>query len=505
MILRNPADHDAPHQPGAGQSLRVQLAALAGLIVAIVILLSTGLAFWLSSTTRLSVIDSDLRMKSYRLASQLADADADQLRTEVATFRRTNPRMEVAASLAGEEVFYGDPVPVAGPFSVGSTGDLLSENTYRGERTIVRKTPSGVTVAVAQEIDPAHLVSGSWGAASLVVLGAGGLLAWASGALISAVGLRPVRRLHRAIDVANETEQPTQLPVEGDDEFAEIAEAVNEMIGTLEESKTRQAQLVADASHELKTPLTSMRTNIELLMMLYNSGKQDQISAQDRADLERDVLAQMEEMSILIGDLVDLARDEAHQGVEPEDFRLDEVLEEAVDRVRRRRPDVTFLFQADPWIIHGDRFAMGRAPLNLIDNAAKWSPEGGTVRVSLKAATRNAVLIVDDSGPGIAPEERTKVFERFYRAPESRSMPGSGLGLAIVKQVFDRHGATVVAEESDDGGARFRVVFPGRSPENALGGEGGETLEGESGAVASTARAALSSSSSRVIPKKSYS
>lgn len=335
-----------------------------------------------------------------------------------------------------------------------------------------------------------HAVSGSWGAAALVIVGVGGLLAWLSGAMISAVGLRPVRRLHRAIDDANEKEQLSELPVEGDDEFAEIATSVNSMISTLEESKTRQAQLVADASHELKTPLTSMRTNIELLMMLYNSGQQDQISAQDRADLERDVLAQMEEMSILIGDLVNLARDEAQQGVEPEDFRLDEVLEEAVDRVRRRRPDVTFLFQADPWIIHGDRFAMGRAPLNLIDNAAKWSPDGGTVRVSLKAATRNAVLIVDDSGPGIAPEERSKVFERFYRAPESRSMPGSGLGLAIVKQVFDRHGATVVAEESDDGGARFRVVFPGRLPDDV---------------VPDDAERELNASESRVIPKKSYS
>lgn len=196
-------------------------------------------------------------------------------------------------------------------------------------------------------------------------------------------------------------------------------------------------------------------------------------------------MAQMEEMSILIGDLVNLARDEA-QGAEPEDFRLDEVLEEAVDRVRRRRPDVTFLFEADPWVIHGDRFAMGRAPINLIDNAAKWSPEGGTVRVSLKAATRNAVLIVDDSGPGIAPAEREKVFERFYRAPESRSMPGSGLGLAIVKQVFDRHNATIVVEESDDGGARFRVVFPGRLPDD-------------------DSRDLASEHTSRVIPKKSYS
>ena len=354
---------------------------------------------------------------------------------------------------------------------------------------MVRRSTSGVTVAMSQPLDVFSIVSGSWGAAALVIAGTGGLLAWIAGTAISAVGLRPVRRLHRAIDAANESDQLTELPVDGNDEFAEITTSVNKMISTLEDSKTRQAQLVADAGHELKTPLTSMRTNIELLMMLYNSGRQDQISEQDRKDLERDVMAQMEEMSILIGDLVNLARDEAQQGAEPEDFRLDEVLEEALDRVRRRRPDLAFQFEADPWVITGDRFAMGRAPINLIDNAAKWSPQGGTVRVSLKAAKRNAVLIVDDSGPGIPADQREKVFERFYRAPESRSMPGSGLGLAIVKQVFDRHNATIVAEESDDGGARFRVVFPGRPPEV----DGADVQE------------APAETTARVIPRKSYS
>lgn len=496
MILRHYDGEQAPHQPGAGQSLRLKLAVLASCIVAVVILLSTSLAFWLSATTRMDMIDADLQTKTYGLAAQLTQDDITepaQVRAEVEAFRRANPRVKVAASPKGSDVFYGDPVPVAGPYMEASTGDEISEHTYSGQRTVARRTTEGVTVAMSQPTDPLNLVSGSWGAAALVIVGAGGLLAWAAGALISAVGLRPVRRLHHAIDEANESDELAQLPVEGDDEFAQITSSVNTMIRTLEESKTQQAQLVADASHELKTPLTSMRTNIELLMMLYNSGQQDQISAQDRADLERDVLAQMEEMSILIGDLVDLARDEAMRGTEPEDFRLDEVLEEAVDRVRRRRPDVTFQFHADPWVIHGDRFAMGRAPLNLIDNAAKWSPKGGTVRVSLKAATRNAVLIVDDSGPGIAPEQRAKVFERFYRAPESRSMPGSGLGLAIVKQVCDRHGATIVAEESDDGGARFRVVFPGKAPEaDDSSGEG----EGD---------AAQAETTLKVIPKKSYS
>lgn len=493
MILRRFTGEEARQGTAApGRSLRNSLAVLASGIVAVVILLTALFTYRLSETTRLTVMDDDLRSRTYGVALQLKDLEADDregFENALAEFRRATPWVKVSAAPAGANAFYGDPVPVAGPYAATSSGDLLSQRTVAGERVVVRRSDSGVTVAMSQQLDVFNIVSGSWGAAALVIAGTGGLLAWFAGAVISAVGLRPVRRLHRAIDVANESDQLTELPVDGDDEFADITTSVNKMISTLEDSKTRQAQLVADAGHELKTPLTSMRTNIELLMMLYNSGQQDQISEQDRKDLERDVMAQMEEMSILIGDLVDLTRDEAQQGTEPEDFRLDEVLEEALDRVRRRRPDLAFQFEADPWVVTGDRFAMGRAPINLIDNAAKWSPQGGTVRVSLKAAKRNAVLIVDDSGPGIPEDQREKVFERFYRAPESRSMPGSGLGLAIVKQVFDRHNATIVAEESDDGGARFRVVFPGRPPESE-----GEKVE-----------AAAAETKARVIPRKSYS
>ena len=487
MIVRATSRAEGERRPGAGRSLRVKLAVLAGFIVAAVIALTTTVAFWLSDTTHEGMLDTELRSKTLGIARQLEGADADTVRAELEAFHRANPMTSIAVSSADDNTFIGDPVPVAGPYTRTPAGDAVSARSVSGERIVVRRTPDGMVVAAAQSEDPYGRVSGSRAAALLVVIGVGSLLAWISGALISAVGLTPVRRLHRELDTANESTGPRELPVEGDDEFAAVTASINTLINSLEDSKQRQAQLVADAGHELKTPLTSMRTNIELLMMLYNSGREDQISKEDRADLERDVLAQMEEMSILIGDLVNLARDESHE-TEPEDFRLDEVLEEALDRVRRRRPDVTFLFHADPWVIRGDRFAMGRAPINLIDNAAKWSPQGGTVRVSLKAAKRNAVLIVDDSGPGIPPEERAKVFERFYRAPESRAMPGSGLGLAIVKQVMDRHGATIVAEESDDGGARFRVVFPGRPPSEDASVDDAEQQE----------------ISSRVIPKKSY-
>ena len=110
----------------------------------------------------------------------------------------------------------------------------------------------------------------------------------------------------------------------------------------------------------------------------------------------------------------------------------------------------------------GDSHSIGRAILNLMDNAAKWSPADGVVRIEMtKLDSAKVQMTISDSGPGIPVEDREKVFERFYRSIQARSMPGSGLGLAIVHQVVERHGGTITAEESDDGGAMFRLILPG--------------------------------------------
>ena len=157
---------------------------------------------------------------------------------------------------------------------------------------------------------------------------------------------------------------------------------------------------------------------------------------------------------------------------------ISELISQGIERVQRRRPDVTFTTHLIDWQLRGDSFALSRALLNLLDNAAKWSPEGGVVRVWMQpiagegsdAAASGAAdfseseveIRVADSGPGIPKEDREKVFDRFYRSIKARAMPGSGLGLAIVKQVIERHHGVIVADESDDGGALMRVVLPGQ-------------------------------------------
>lgn len=280
-------------------------------------------------------------------------------------------------------------------------------------------------------------------------------------------GLQPLARLRRATDRVTETGQLHQLSVFSQDEVGVLTQSFNNMMNALHASQEKQKELVADASHELKTPLTSLKTNIELLLLVSREDA-PKIPEQDRKDLERDVLAQLEEMSLLIGDLVDLAREDgAERQYEPVD--IEECLQASLTKVQRRRPDVNFAVHSQPWETMGDAYSLNRALLNLLDNAAKWSPDHATVRVwmepiaSADSKQPEAVEIrFADSGPGIPPEDREKVFDRFFRSIKSRSMPGSGLGLAIVKQVVESHGGAIVADESDDGGALIRLVLPGR-------------------------------------------
>jgi two-component system sensor histidine kinase MprB len=253
----------------------------------------------------------------------------------------------------------------------------------------------------------------------------------------------------------------TPIAISGDDELARLTASFNSMLGALAESQERQRRLVADAGHELRTPLTSLRTNLELLAA---SDRPDapSLSEQDRKEISDDVRAQVEELTTLVGDLVELAREDAPQVVH-EPVELTDVVERALARVSRRAPDVQFDINLAPWNLLGDANALERAVLNLLDNAAKWSPPGATVDVRLVATDHGtAELHVADVGPGIAEADLPYVFERFYRSPDARTLPGSGLGLAIVAQVASRHGGNVRASRRPEGGTLMILELPGR-------------------------------------------
>jgi two-component system, OmpR family, sensor histidine kinase MprB len=309
-------------------------------------------------------------------------------------------------------------------------------------------------VVMAQSMEPTQRTLDRLGLVFWVVGVSGVLIAGVAGWAVATNSLRPVRRLTDAAEHVALTEELKPIEITGDDELARLTIAFNSMLVALDASQRRQRQLIADAGHELRTPLTSLRTNIELLAQADRRGD---LSESARSELLTDIRAQIEEMSTLVGDLVELARDELLiRGPEPADIA--ELLDAAVERVRRRAPGITFDVEADPWLVLGDPHLLERAITNLLDNAAKWSPPLGTVTVRLAAGA----LTVTDEGSGISDADLPHIFDRFYRSTESRTLPGSGLGLAIVQQTAQRHGGTVSAGNAESGGAIFRLWLPGQ-------------------------------------------
>ena len=327
--------------------------------------------------------------------------------------------------------------------------------TKEGERFRVAtvQAGSGEALILAQPLAPNDRTLEKLGGVLFVFGALGVLAALLVGWLVARNGLRPLRRLTTSVERIAMTEDLRPLRVEGDDEVARLATAFNQMLLALGASRDRQRRLVADASHELRTPLTSLRTNLDLLRQAEGNTA---LPAEARLELLDDVRGQIEELSALVGDLVELARDEPTTRVVAE-VDLADVVERAVTRVRRRAQGVSFDVALDPWRVVGDSNGLERAVTNLLDNAAKWSPPEGTVTVRLV----DGVLTDDDQGQGVAEADRPHVFERFYRAEESRAMPGSGLGLAIVRQVIDRHGGQIQVTEAPGGGARFALWLPG--------------------------------------------
>ena len=218
----------------------------------------------------------------------------------------------------------------------------------------------------------------------------------------------------------------------------------------LEAARAAQRQLVADASHELRTPVTALRTNAEVL----RDG--NGLPPDQRVALLDDVVEQAEELTALVADVIELARDD-QPGDVAEDVRLDALVAEAVERARRHAPGVTFAADLRPVALEGVPDRLGRAVNNLLDNAGTYSPPGGVVEV----AVREGEVVVRDHGPGVGAEELGHIFDRFRRGSNAHGRPGSGLGLAIVRQVAEAHGGSVSASLPDGGGLRVRLALPG--------------------------------------------
>jgi two-component system sensor histidine kinase MprB len=452
-------------------SLRARVTWLAAFCVAGAVALVSFGAYMIVRKSVYDALDESLRQRANTVATGFKVTTPDEVQNYPAAFLAAGDvKMGLLQSNTGKILYpkTGEPPPTvdeAWEVAEGDRGDYTWTDHKSETRVIaVHYGPenSGQAIVIAQSMLPQRTTLAKLSVVLLLIGGAGVLLAAIAGTAVARTGLRPVQRLREATERVANTGDLTPIPVSGDDELARLTHSFNAMLGAVAESQERQRRLVADAGHELRTPLTSMRTNLELLLASERPNSPT-LSQEDKTEIQSDVRAQIDELTTLIGDLVELAREDAPQVVhEPVD--LVEVVERSLDRARRRASNaVTFDVQLQPWTLLGDSSALERAVLNLLDNAVKFSPSGSAVRLSLRqVGDGSAVVEVADAGPGIADADLPHVFERFYRSSEARTLPGSGLGLAIVKQVAQRHGGTATAGRAPEGGALFTLRLPGR-------------------------------------------
>ncbi|MBJ7400844.1 HAMP domain-containing sensor histidine kinase [Mycolicibacterium sp.] len=456
-----------PGKATTSLSLRWRVMLLAMSMVAMVVVLMAVAVYAVVSAALYTDIDNQLQSRAQLLIASGSLAADPAKAIEGTAYSDVNAMLVNPGRSIYTANQQGQTLPVGQPEKAVIRGELfMSRRTVTNQRVLAIHLPNGSSLLISKSLQPTNVVMNKLKWVLLAVGGIGVVIAAVAGGMVARTGLRPVGRLTEAAERVARTDDLRPIPVVGSDELARLTEAFNAMLRGLAESRDRQSRLVADAGHELKTPLTSLRTNVELLMASSTPGA-GPIPESDLAELRFDVIGQIEELSTLVGDLVDLTREDNAHGAVLEDVEMTEIVERSLERVRRRRNDIHFDVDVIGWQVNGDAAGLSRAVLNLLDNAAKWSPTGGTVGLHLSQVdTAHAELVVSDEGPGISPDERGLVFERFYRSTSARAMPGSGLGLAIVKQVVVKHGGMIRIGETIPGGqppgTTFYVLLPGQ-------------------------------------------
>jgi two-component system, OmpR family, sensor histidine kinase MprB len=332
------------------------------------------------------------------------------------------------------------------------SGSSLSDLTVDGVhlRVLTQGLPRGGAIQVARPLDEVDRQLDRILLLLVFVVAGGVALGAGLGALVARTALAPVARFTRRTEqLAADPDPSERMEVEGGEELARLARSFNSTLDALERSVEAQRQLVADASHELRTPIASLRANIQTL------GEAERLPEHEREALRADIVGELDELTALVADVVELARGAAPAELAGE-VRVDQIVDAVVERARARPgARVDFRVRSEPTLVRGDPRRVHRAVANLVDNAVKWSPVGGPVELELKGGT----LTVRDHGPGFDDGDLPHVFERFYRADGARGLPGSGLGLAIVRQAAEAHGGSVEAANAPGSGALLRVSF----------------------------------------------
>jgi two-component system, OmpR family, sensor histidine kinase MprB len=468
-------------------SLRKRLTIIAAASVAVAVLLALVISYMVVRSQLRGQVDDSLRVQ----AQAVQNGGLDRLRPQVPGIPASagGPAQYVQIYAGSEGTYRSGNIslPVVARtrrIANGEGGAYLSDfqvgDNHLREITFPLQVPlqSGVMVTAAIQLArPLNSVDSVLSNLRLILalLFIGGIaLAAVLGRVASRRVLRPLGEVAEAARHIGETEDlHSRLHVHADDEVGQLATRFNTMLDRLEtsrdaldESVRAQRQLVADASHELRTPVTSLRTNIEVLL------EGGELDPEDRRRLLADVVEQSEELSALVNDLIELARGD-QPGPDTEDVRLDRVAAESLARARRNAPGIHFDAELEPVLVDGVPERLGRAINNLLDNAARHSPAGGTVNVRVG---REGVR-VRDHGVGVAETDLPYVFDRFFRGTNSRGRHGSGLGLAIVRQVTEQHGGSASVANAPDGGAIFTLALPTTTGDMSAG-ETGEAADG---------------------------
>lgn len=469
---RRRARRDSPTRWLGRRALRTRLTLAASLAVAAVVVGVSAAAFLVIRHQLLHQLDLHLT-QSARLAAQ-------QYRHEPAGVVQGECRYLAAPACAQLVPARADDDP-AKPYllpvtdatrsvAAGTHGSYYSELSLASHRARMLTTPLGGGRALQVAVRADTVDQGVRQAAGLLaVVGAAGvLLAGALGFWVSRTGLAPVSRLTATaerIATTRDARHRIELPPDAagrKDEITRLASSFNTMLDELEKSITAQRRLVADASHELRTPLTALRTNAELLT------RSTRLTEAQRERAAAALGRQLREVTLLVNDLIELAREEEPDPL-IEDVRLTAVVTHAVDAARDHWPlipfDLTVSPRAHAATVAGVPARLSRLLSSLLDNAAKFSPSGRPVEVTLTRSADHLEAAVRDHGPGIAPEDLPYVFDRFYRARTARALPGSGLGLAMARQIARAHHADLTAEHAPGTGALFRLRIPCNGPD----------------------------------------
>lgn len=460
-------------------SIRTRLALIyTGLLAAALVVFGTGMYLVLRDQLERSFNAALLANAEHAAVALAQDIDAEgTLRPSdrlIEQFASTGGRV-VVLDAAGTALADSSP-PGTPPLSI-TAADLAAADTHaHSTRDLsaggdtVRLTlepirvPDGTLVGYVAWADSTRPLSALLASVSGALLAGGALviaLALVGGLVLARRALAPVADVTetaRAISLSGDFAARVEGGQRGD-EVGELAVAFNEMLQALEQNHQALERFLGNASHQLRTPLTTIRANLDL-------AERPGLPTEERQAILADARDEAERMGRLIGDLLSLARAESGARLEFAPVELDAVLVESVRRERQAAPHVRMTVESvEPAVVDGDRDRLRELFGILLDNAARYTPAGGRVAAALEVRDGRAVVRVTDTGIGLDETDRERVFERLYRGSRARDMrpSGTGLGLAIAHWIVESHAGTIELVNREGGGTVATVELPVRA------------------------------------------